>query len=102
MSVPCLCFRNNEVSDDDASVHSPSSLVVVAVTSNQNSPDGGSTEVHTEVLDERRESMPKQPKTQTSSSSYFKKRREKSAMILVSIVVTFLVCHTFRYHQQLF
>merc|ERR1719385_278027 len=43
--------------------------------------------------------MRKQSSTrmQTSSStSYFKKRREKSAMILVSIVVTFLVCHTFR------
>ena len=26
----------------------------------------------------------------------FRKRREKSAMILVSIVLTFLVCHTFR------
>jgi hypothetical protein len=26
----------------------------------------------------------------------FRKRREKSAMILVSIVLTFLFCHTFR------
>ena len=27
---------------------------------------------------------------------HFRKRREKSAMILVSIVLTFLFCHTFR------
>ena len=29
-------------------------------------------------------------------SQHFRKRREKSAMILVSIVLTFIFCHTFR------
>ncbi|XP_040579060.1 G-protein coupled receptor daf-37 isoform X1 [Lepeophtheirus salmonis] len=35
-----------------------------------------------------------------SSSTHFRKRREKSAMILMSIVLTFLFCHTFRLVKQ--
>ena len=31
------------------------------------------------------------------STGQFRKRREKSAMILITIVLTFLFCHTFRF-----
>ena len=32
-----------------------------------------------------------------SKCQYFQKRKEKSAKILITIVVTFLICHTFRF-----
>ena len=49
--------------------------------------NGGTGETSSESSMERRQ----------DSTTQFRKRREKSAMILITIVLTFLFCHTFRF-----